>query len=42
MFCGPLRAWGLAALFPGAKMLHDVMAGEGQLEGRKMLDSELV
>lgn len=36
LLLGPLRAWGLAALFPGAKGLCDAMAGEGQLEGRNM------
>lgn len=33
---GPLRAWGPAALFLGAKMLCDTMAREAQLEGRNV------
>lgn len=36
MLCGPLRAWELAALFLGAKMLHDVMAGEGSCKVEKL------
>lgn len=35
MFCEPLRAWELAELFLGAKMLHDVMTGEGSCKGEK-------
>lgn len=35
MFCEPLRAWELAELFLGAKMLHDVMTGEGSCKGGK-------